>query len=298
MAEHDEFELALTKGSGIAPTGVQAMTGRYSQEVMGLIWMAKQFPRDKFAAHSKIIEACKRPTLAEKATYLFPRGKESITGPSIRLAEVLAQSWGNMSAGVMELEQKNGESTCLAFAWDLETNTRIEKMFTVKHKRDTKAGTKDLHDQRDIYELVANMGARRQRACILAIIPSDVVESATKQVEKTLKGSSKIPIADRIKAMLEAFVEFGVTKEMIEKRRGYGFDKFVEKDIAELKKIHNTLKDGMAKREDFFEVEGPAGKSEPSAEDEKLRAEFEKAQEAKKASAVQQTEMREVGEEG
>lgn len=298
MADHEnEFELSLQKRPEPGATAVQLTSSRYLAEVQGMLFLARQFPRDQHASWLRIKEACSRKGLAEVAQYKLPRGDKPVTGPSIRLAEAVAGAWGNISYGTVELEQKATESTAMAFAWDLETNVRVERIFTVKHQRDTKSGAKDLTSGRDKYEIVANFGSRRERACILKVIPRDVVDNAIKECEKTMRGGSKIPIVDRIRAMLEAFVEFSVTKEMIEKHVGYTVDKFVEQDILELKKIHTTLKDGMAKREDFFELDGPAGKSEPSAEDEKLKAEFAKEQATKKGQP-QQTEMRQVGEEG
>ncbi|BBP90994.1 hypothetical protein BsIDN1_46120 [Bacillus safensis] len=43
----------------------------------------------------------------------------------------------------------------MAYAWDLETNTRQTKIFTVKHERKAKGAITKLNDPRDIYELVA-----------------------------------------------------------------------------------------------------------------------------------------------
>ena len=40
------------------------------------------------------MRACQRRKLAESSMYEFPRGNEKITGPSIRLAEAIAQNWG------------------------------------------------------------------------------------------------------------------------------------------------------------------------------------------------------------
>ena len=270
-----EFELALQASSSKnKPDTVAAQTavGRYHQEVMGMVFMAKQYPRDPYRAWEKIKENCQRKSLAEIASYSYPRGGENVSGPSIRLAEVIAQCWGNMSHGVVELEQKPGESTAMAFAWDLETNTRAELIFAVKHERKTKAkGIVKLNDPRDIYELVANMGARRKRACILAVVPKDVVENAELECDKTMAGNNTEPIADRVKKMLEKFAGQSVTREMIEQNAGYTVDKFTEKDILKFQKIYNSLKDNMAKREDFFEVGG----AKPLAVDDELAKEFE-----------------------
>ena len=272
----NEFELSLQK-STIQPqnAAIQTSLGRYTQELQGMVYSAKQFPRDQFAAYQRIKQACERKSLAMIASYEYPRGGQKITGPSIRLAEVVAQNWGNMTFGVVELEQKNGESTCMAYAWDIETNVRSEKIFTVKHERSTKQGPKKLDDSRDIYELVANMGARRQRACILAIIPKDVVDSAVEECDKTLAGKNSEPIIDRLKKMFDAFKDFGVTREMIEKRIGVGIDSFTEKDVIALIKVYNSLKDNIGKREDFFESD------KPSTPTSNIDAEFKAAQDKK-----------------
>ncbi|MDA8220875.1 MAG: hypothetical protein M0Z35_03965 [Desulfitobacterium hafniense] len=267
----NEFELALQKAS-VQPQNAAIMTtnSRYAADLQGMVYSAKQFPRDQFAAYQRIKQACERKSLAMIASYEYPRGGQKVTGPSIRLAEVVAQNWGNMTFGVVELEQKVGESTCMAYAWDIETNVRSEKIFTVKHERSTKQGAKKLDDSRDIYELVANMGARRQRACILAIIPKDVIDSAVEECDKTLAGKNSEPIIDRIKKMFDAFKAYGVTREMIEKRIGVGLDSFTEKDLLGLIKVFNSLKDGIGKREDFFEADKPITPTDTLAEEFKL----------------------------
>ena len=238
------------------PTGVMANTtaSREMEEVKGQIFMAKQFPRNQFETEKRILDSCKRLSLAQTAVYSYPRGKQMVTGPSIRLAEVLAQNWGNISFGIKELEQKNGESIAMAYAWDVETNSRQEKVFTVPHLRYTKKGTTVLNDPRDIYELVANNGARRLRACILGVIPGDIVEKAVDECNKTVSGSNKTPLKDRLNRAFNAFKEdYDITQEMIEERFGYNVSVFSEKNFIDLTNIFNSLKDGMSKPDDWFE---------------------------------------------
>lgn len=234
----------------------QASSSREMEEVKGQIFMARQFPRNVFQSEQRILDACKRPSLAQTAVYSYPRGKQKVEGPSIRLAEVLAQNWGNLSFGVKELEQRPGESVAMAFCWDLETNVRQEKVFTVPHSR--KAGGKitKLTDPRDIYELVANNGARRVRSCILGVIPGDIVEKAIEECNKTLTGKNKSPLKDRLTKALNGFMEqYRVTQDQIEERFGYNIDAFTERDLLDLVKIFNSLKDGMSKVEDWFDKE-------------------------------------------
>lgn len=176
-----------------------------------------------------------------------------VTGPSIRLAEALAQAWGNVDCGIREVSQESGVSVAEAYAIDLETNTRISKTFHVPHSRDTKQGKKRLTDSRDIYELVANQGSRRLRACILGVIPGDVIDAAVSQCAKTLE-SSDVPIVDQIRKLALAFDELGVKPEHLEKRLGHKIDSIIPQEIVTLRSIYKSIKDGMADRSQFFDI--------------------------------------------
>lgn len=231
-------------------------------ETQAAMVIAKRFPRDQIAAMDRILQAFTRPTLAESAMYSYSRGGSEITGPSIRAAETLAQCWGNIQFGVRELEQRNGESTVEAFAWDIETNAKQVKVFQVPHIRHTRTKTYKLEDPRDIYELVANQGARRLRACILGVIPGDVTEAAIRQAETTLKTRIEVT-PDLIKSLLAKFAEFGVTQPSIEKRIQRRMEAITPALVVQLGKIYNSLKDGMSNPAEWFEA---APESEPKTE--------------------------------
>lgn len=252
----------------------QATASREMEEVKGQIFMAKQFPRNIFQAEQRILDSCKRPALAAVAMYQYPRGGTKVTGPSIRLAEVLAQNWGNLAFGIKELEQLEGESVAMAYAWDLETNVRQEKVFTVKHSRMARGSLQKLTDPRDIYELVASSGARRVRACVLGIIPGDIVDKAVEECEKTLQGNNKGPLKDRVANALNAFKDqYRITQEMVEEKFGYNAESFTEYDYVEMIKIFTSIKDGMSKPEDWFDKN--AKKKQSSGLEESFQQENE-----------------------
>nr|DAH96557.1 MAG TPA: hypothetical protein [Caudoviricetes sp.] len=237
-----------------APSGNnQMMINRQAQEVQAAMVIAKKFPRDEFEASERIKRACQRKSLAEQAVYSYPRGGERVSGPSIRLAETLAKNWGNIDYGVIETDQRDGESEMMAYAWDLETNTRVTKIFTVEHKRDTKKGSYKLTDSRDIYEATANFGARRMRACILGIIPGDVVDMAVEECKKTMNNGDTRPMQERIAQMLAVFKQdFGVTKEKIEEYVGRPAGAYGVEDIILLQGVYKAIKDGQATVESYF----------------------------------------------
>jgi len=255
---HVEGQMTQTQNGTVAVAQSRAMA-----ETIASMQVAKQFPRNVVQSINRIKNACMRPNLAAVSTYTYARGGTDITGPSIRLAEVLAQNWGNIRCGITELEQRNGESTVKAWCVDDETNYRMEKEFQVKHiiwKRN--GGAKQLVDPRDIYEKIANDGARRLRACILAVIPKDVVDDAVETCEQTLKANVNLT-KDRIDAMLEKFAEYDVTPEMIAKRiQRENVYAITPAQFIDLGKKYNALKDGVAHVEDFFEKESETKKTE------------------------------------
>lgn len=248
-----------------APTGAvaHAAAQREVAEVQAAMVIAKKFPRDPIAAMDRIMQSCTRPTLAEAAFYQYSRGGTDISGGSIRLLEEVCRGWGNIVCGVTELARLDGSSECLAYAWDLETNFRDEKRFTVKHWRDTKSGGYRIKDERDIYELIANMGARRKRACMEAVVPGDVLEAAKNQCEVTLKTKADVT-PERLQSLLAKFAEHDVTKDMIEKRIQRRIDAMTPALMVQLGRIFNSMKDGMSVASDWFEIAPAADGAAPA----------------------------------
>lgn len=262
-----------------AMSTVQADSQRAVAEVQAALVIAKQFPRNPIEAYDRVMNACQRPGLAQSAVYSYARGGSSISGPSIRLAEMLAQNWGNIQYGIRELSSENGESTVEAFAWDVETNTRQTKVFQVPHIRYTRQGTKKLTDPRDIYELVANNGARRLRACILGVIPGDVVDAAVDQCEKTIHANADTS-PEGVQKLVKAFEQFGVTKEDIEGFIQRRLEAITPANVVSLRKIFTSLRDGMSSAKDWFKnakaVEVAAVESpKPSLSDDDFNAALE-----------------------
>ena len=223
-------------------------------EAQGKLVIAKRFPRDTVSAYARVAETCKRKGIAEKAFYSYPRGGETVSGVTIRFAEELARCWGNIDYGIKELSQDDGKSEMQAYAWDLETNSISTQNFTNPHIRETRYGAKQLTSQRDIYEINANMGARRLRSRILSVLPTDLIDMAIEECKKTLAGSNKEPLIDRVKKMVVAFQEFGVTQEQIEQRLGRKIETMTADDFTDYIGIYNAIKQKESKVADWFEA--------------------------------------------
>jgi hypothetical protein len=245
--------------------GVRAMQAREIAELQTKYLMAERFPRDERRAMDGVINAFSRPGLAERAAYEYAKGGTAINGPSIHAAQAIAQQWGNMEFGFTEVERgidADGVpfSTVRSFAIDLEHRTQRPIQFIVRHWRDTKSGGYRLKDERDIYELTANMAQRRTRACILSVLPQDVVDAAMAQAELTLKTKADTS-PEAMTKMVEAFAPFGVTKEHIETLIQRRLDAITPAQVVRLKRIYASLRDDMSTPGEWFEM-APAGEGE------------------------------------
>lgn len=269
-----------------APTSSFGSTDiqRAMAEVQAHMAVARAMPRDPARAAAQLLIDCQRIGLAEDATYEYSRGGNKIAGPSIRLMEAAALRWGNMRSGIEEVSRGSGFSDCRAYAWDLESGYYDERKFQVKHWRDTQKGGYLLTDERDIYELIANMGQRRKRAVLQAIIPTDVIDAAVRQCEETLKAKADTS-PDGIKRLLEAFEPFGVTKAHVEQRIQRAIDTISPAQVVGLKRVYASLRDGMGRVEDFFKpietnAAGPTPAPTPSPTDVPARTEGQAAAQA------------------
>jgi hypothetical protein len=253
----------------LAHGAVAIESERAIAEAQGKIVIAKRFPRNEYLAFEKAMDACKQPALARAAFYSFKRGGETVAGETIRLAEELARCWGNIEYGMRELSNRDGATEMEAFAWDVETGAKSVQQFTVRWIRDTRDGPKPLTDQRDIYEIAANMGARRLRERILSVLPVSLKERAVQQCRQTLAGDATESMAERIQRVVATFGKLGVTTKLLEDHLGHTLDKCVPEELADLHGIYTAIKDGQAKVSDWF----GAKLAEPGVKTEDKKAE-------------------------
>ena len=256
-------EIAANAGGNRGIVAVEAQ--RAIAEVQARMIIARANPRDPIRAMEKLLNDCTRPTLADHAIYQYARGGTDIRGPSIRLAEAIAQRWGNIASGIKEMSRSGEYSECIAYAWDLESGYYDERQFQVRHWRDTKLGGYALQDERDIYELIANFGQRRKRAVLLTVIPGDVTEAALEQCERTMQAAADVS-PEGIKKLADAFAEFGVSQAQIEARIQRRLEAMRPAQVVALRKIFTSLRDGMSEPLDWFEIiRPPLAEAEPVA---------------------------------
>jgi hypothetical protein len=227
---------------------------RAEAEVKAAVFIAQQHPRDPVAAAEEMRFACTRIALADKAFFAYPRGGETITGATIHLARELALIWGNVQHGTMELSRDTeaGQSEILAYAWDLQRNSRSSQIFIAPHIRDTRTGKRALVDLRDIYENNSNLGARRLREAIFAMLPAWYTAEAMTLCQQTLLSGGGDPLDERIEQIVKGYDAVGVVAAQLETRVGRPRVKWTESDVVQLGITYRSVQRGEMARDEAF----------------------------------------------
>lgn len=251
-------DLALAP-SGPDSGGAFALAQREVAEAQASYLLAARFPRDEARALEAIRVAFQRPTLAERASYEFSKGGNAITGPSASAAAAMARAWGNLASGWRECGRGIGAngvpySDVVAYAEDLQTRRRCTIGFVVAHTIDTRDGPRPVHDERTLYEVVANLAARRVRACVLQLLPEDVIEIAIEMAATTIKAKADTT-PEGISKMVLAFGELGVSRAMIERRLQRPLASITAGQVLGLRRVFASLRDQVGVIRDFFELD-------------------------------------------
>jgi hypothetical protein len=226
-------------------------------EVEAAIVVAMRHPRNVPAAIEAMRETCRRKELADRAFFRYSRGGSPVTGATVHLARELARVWGNIQYGLSELRRDDdyGQSEMLAYAWDVQTNARCSSVIINPHKGYT--GGRELTELRDIYENNANVGARRVREAIFAVLPAWFTEEAKDICAKTIADGGGVPLPQRIANAIEVFGNLGITVPQLEAKLGLPTSRWTDQDVAQLRVIRQSLLRGEISKDDEFPVAQP-----------------------------------------
>lgn len=235
LATRDEFSNEL------APTAAAA---KEQYEIQGAMILAQKFPRNEDRAFQSLMRACGRSSFAEDAEYSFPRGGTQIKGPSVNLAREAGRIWGNLRYGFNITNDADGFRQIKGFAYDLETNVKIEAEDGFKKLVFRKNKGWVEPDERDLRELTNRRAAILVRNCILQILPKDLIEDSLNAVHETLRSQAKKDPDGERKKVLTAFSGLNITAQMLEQYLGHPLSQSSPSEIVELRGIYKSISDG------------------------------------------------------
>jgi hypothetical protein len=214
---------------------------------------AKAYPRSiKKAVENSIIVVTMDTETASSCTYSLPRGGKTITGPSVHLAKILAQNWGNLRVEAKVVDVNAKQITCQSIAFDLENNLAI--------KVEVKRSIVDKYGKRfneDMVTVTGNAGnSIAMRNAILSVIPRAIVDKVYNEAKKTITGdvSDKTKLMAKRKAVMDGFKEtYNVSEAEVLKVIGKSAVEHIDSDnLITLIGIAQAIKDGDTTVEEAF----------------------------------------------
>jgi hypothetical protein len=192
-------------------------------EIDRQIATAHTYPRSMAKAIRAVIELATvdQPTAME-CVYSLPRDNKLIVGPSVRLAELLFQQWGNNRVDTMifKVDRKEGWIEAQAAYHDLETNSANRS----KVRRRIKGKNGHIYSD-DMIIVTGNAAAAiAKRNAILAGIPKPIWRQAYQKCLAIIQGD-ETTLGERRRAMLKDLTDLGLTLSQIYQLLGVGGEK-------------------------------------------------------------------------
>lgn len=172
---------------------------------------AKAFPRSLGQFMKKVMSmATLTPEIAQSCTYALPRAGKKVEGPSVRLAEMMAASYGNLRTGARVIYNDGKTVTAQGIVHDLENN--IFHTEEVQRRITDKNGNTYSEDMQIVTGRAACAIAYRN--AIFKVVPAALIEDVYEEVKKVAKGDAATLLARRAKAV-EYFHSIKITDAQI-----------------------------------------------------------------------------------
>ena len=229
---------------------------------------AKAFPRSlKMFLDRAMSMATISEEVAASCNYSLPRGGKQLDGPTVRLAEIICSSYGNIRAGARVISNDGKTVTAQGICHDLETNYSV----TVEVKRRiTNKDGKTFNE--DMQVVTGNAAcAVAYRNAVFKVVPSALVADIYDKTREVARGTAETLPARRKKA-LDYLHSLNVTDKQIcevldiKKVEDIDLDK-----LETLRGMATLIKNGESTVKDLFDLN-----REPALEDLEMLFEMKK----------------------
>jgi hypothetical protein len=215
---------------------------------------AKKYPRNL----SRVKENCLAivtmdKSIAESCRYTLPRGGKSISGPSVHLARIIVQQYGNVRAEARVKQITDKQIISEAVVFDLETNYACK----IEVRRSIIGKNGRFND--DMITVAGNAcNAIAFRNAVFSVIPKGLTDicsdAALRVVTGDLSSEDKL-VKARNTAMEYMKSTYNVTEEQVLTAIGLrSINQIKAEQIADLKGLIQAIKDGDTTVEETFHI--------------------------------------------
>lgn len=235
-------------------TSVELVEAQQRAEYDIQIATAKRFPRDLTRVKNSCVSlATMDKATAESCRYALPRGGKSIAGPSVHLARIIVQQYGNIRVDSKVKAILDKEIVSEAVAFDLETNYAVK--VEVRKRIVDKYGKRYNDDMITVTGNAANAIAFRN--AVFSVVPKAITDAcynaSLQAITGDLTDETKL-IQARSKAFKLLKDEYNATEQEVLKCLGVNtINQIKAEQIADLRGIYQSLKDGDTTPDETFQ---------------------------------------------
>jgi hypothetical protein len=223
---------------------------------------AKAYPRDvRRSIDNATMLATMDEATAQSCFYCLPRKekdgtRKEIRGGSIRLAEIIASTWGNLHAATRIIENDGRHITAEGVAWDLETNVKITMQNKVSIWFGEKNGKGGYQANADMQTVLSNAAsAKALRNAIFKVVPKALVDTVRDKAMSFAVGDQKT-VSSKVGEVFDKLIKMGIDKDKI--LAYYGHETMAQITIDDFKSligVGTAIKEGYMKIEEVFNIE-------------------------------------------
>jgi len=232
-----------------ATSGATSLTAVERAAIDSQVATAKQYPRsvDKSIKDALTLATMDEDTAAS-CFYALPRSGKTIEGPSARLAEIMAYSWGNFRADAEISHEDRTHIVAVGTAFDVEKNVAIRVRV---RRRITDRDGKRYNE--DMISVTANAAISiALRNAVFKVIPRSIVDRVYIAARRASLGKGGTITQKRQKAM-EWFAKLGKNEAQVCEVLGVrGVDDIGEDQLITLRGMVTAIQDGEANVETLF----------------------------------------------
>lgn len=238
----------------LRPEGASSIQALEAAAVDQQIATAKRYPRDVSTFLRRAREMIgEDKDLAGEMGFELERGGKAIVGPSVRLAEVALNAWGNVRVNIVDEPVGPGDRALRVYATahDLETNVAIR--VPVVRRITTREGKQYGDDLiQTTYAAAVSIAFRN---ATFRIVPRVYVGDLYREAMKVAAGEIKdMPTAR--KEFVAAWAGVGLSKERLFAGLGIeGIDAVTHEHLGALRALYGRVKRGEVKVETLFVAE-------------------------------------------
>jgi hypothetical protein len=250
----------------------EAVEATVRSEIDIAVNTAKQYPRDLEKCRDEILKlATSSKETAESFFYHLPRGGKTIEGASVRAAEIIEYSLGNINSGFRIVGNDGKKITAQAVAHDLERNNRV--MIEISRRIIDKQGR--TYDQ-DMQIVTGNAaGAVAWRNAIFKLLPNAVWIDIQEKIKTFIAGAEKKTdkaFQDRLKAVMKKFADLGADEKKVCEVLKVNSTKDIDRDeLIRLYGVLTAINEGSTTVQEIFNITGQTSEedfSDDSPEEE------------------------------